>query len=203
MKFNRSAIVLMTPLAILATAVVMPGAGCSESKAPVSQTKKMADNAMPMAVATIGSASAAATQPSNQHVTGTVTFTQEKNGVKAVVELTGLSPGKHGIHIHEKTDMSAKDLTSAGGHWDPEGHKQHGGPTSEADKRHAGDLGNLEADASGKAHYEVTVPGVSIGGKNDIVGHSVIVHAKEDDMKSNPAGNAGGRVAGGAIKRMD
>ena len=93
MKFNRSAIVLMTPLAILATAVVMPGAGCSESKAPVSQTKKMADNAMPMAVATIGSASGAATQPSNQHVTGTVTFTQEKNGVKAVVDLTGLWPG--------------------------------------------------------------------------------------------------------------
>ena len=152
------------------------------------------------AVAVIAPASAAATQPANTTVAGTVTFTQEKDGVKVVVDLTGLSPGKHGIHIHEKPDMSAKDLASAGGHWDPDGHKQHGGPTSEADKRHAGDLGNLQADKDGKAHYEISVAGVSVGGKNDVVGHSVIVHAKEDDMKSNPAGNAGGRVAGGAIE---
>ena len=152
------------------------------------------------AIATIAPAGGAATQPSNTTVAGTVTFTEEKDGVKAVVELSGLSPGKHGIHIHAKTDMTAKDLSSAGGHWDPDGHKQHGGPTSEMDKRHAGDLGNLEAGADGKAHYEVSITGVSIGGKNDIVGHSVIVHAKEDDLKTNPAGNAGGRVAGGAIE---
>ena len=203
MKLNRTAVALMTPLALVAAAVVIPGLGCNQSSAPVAQTKMLADATMPMAVATISSAGAAATQPSNQHVAGTVTFTQEKEGVKAVVDLTGLAPGKHGIHIHQKADISAPDLTSAGGHWDPDGHKQHGGPASEADKRHAGDLGNLEADAGGKAHYEVSIAGVSIGGKNDIVGHSVIVHAKEDDLKSNPAGNAGGRVAGGAIKRMD
>ena len=203
MKLNRTAVALMTPLALVAAAVVIPGLGCNQSSAPVAQTKMLADATMPMAVATISSAGAAATQPSNQHVAGTVTFTQEKEGVKAVVDLTGLAPGKHGIHIHQKADISAPDLASAGGHWDPDGHKQHGGPASEADKRHAGDLGNLEADAGGKAHYEVSIAGVSIGGKNDIVGHSVIVHAKEDDLKSNPAGNAGGRVAGGAIKRMD
>lgn len=203
MKLNRTAVALVSPLALVAAAVGIPGLGCNQSSAPVVQTKMLVDAAMPTAVVTISSASAAATQPANQHVAGTVTFTQEKEGVKAVVDLTGLAPGKHGIHIHEKTDMSAPDLSSAGGHWDPDGHKQHGGPTSEADKRHAGDLGNLVADAEGKAHYEVSIAGVSIGGKNDIVGHSVIVHAKEDDMKSNPAGNAGGRVAGGAIKRMD
>lgn len=204
MKLNRTAIALFTPIALLATSAVLSGIGCNQSSAPVAaQTKMLADAAMPTAVATISSAGAAATQPSNQHVAGTVTFTQEKEGVKAVVDLTGLAPGKHGIHIHQKADISAPDLTSAGGHWDPDGHKQHGGPASEADKRHAGDLGNLEADAGGKAHYEVSIAGVSIGGKNDIVGHSVIVHAKEDDLKSNPAGNAGGRVAGGAIKRMD
>jgi Cu-Zn family superoxide dismutase len=155
---------------------------------------------MKTASATIKAAGSAATQPSNQNVSGTVTFTSDKDGVKVVADLTGLSPGKHGIHIHEKTDMSAPDLSSLGGHWDPDAHKQHGGPMGEMDKRHAGDLGNLEADASGKAHYEVTISGISIGGKNDIVGHSVVIHAKEDDLKTNPAGNAGGRIAGGAIE---
>ena len=223
LKLNRIALACVTPLSLLAVVAVIPGFGCQKEEVAAPQTKMPAEPAkmpadsakmpaesmkMPaegassamMAVATIGAAGGAATQPANQHVAGTVTFSQDKEGVKAVVDLTGLSPGKHGIHIHEKTDMTAPDLTSAGGHWDPDGHKQHGGPASESAQRHAGDLGNLEADESGKAHYEVSVSGVSIGGKNDIVGHSVIVHAKEDDLKTNPAGNAGGRVAGGAIE---
>lgn len=209
LKLNRIALACVTPFTLFAVAAVIPGLGCEKEKEVTLQPKVPADTAkMPadvaaspmMAVATIGAAGGAATQPANQHVAGTVTFSQDKDGVKAVVDLTGLSPGKHGIHIHEKTDMSAPNLTSAGGHWDPDGHKQHGGPASESAQRHAGDLGNLEADENGKAHYEVSVSGVSIGGKNDIVGHSVIVHAKEDDLKTNPAGNAGGRVAGGAIE---
>ncbi len=153
------------------------------------------------AMAKLQPAKGAATQPTNQNVGGTVTFTQAGDGVKVVANLTGLSPGKHGIHIHEKTDFSAPDLTSAGGHWDPDGHKQHGGPDSPPTARHAGDLGNIEADKSGTAHMETTFPGLSVGGggKNDVVGHSVVVHAKDDDLKSNPAGNAGGRVAAGAI----
>ena len=195
------------PLSMLVGGALMAGLGCAKSETSCaicsSATTKpalMADaQGMKSAVATIGAAKGAATQPSNQNVAGTVKFTETGDGVKVVADLTGLSPGKHGIHIHDKADMSAPDLSSAGGHWDPAGHKQHGGPTSEGDKRHAGDLGNLEADAGGKAHYELSVSGVSIGGKNDIVGHSVIIHAKEDDMKTNPAGNAGGRVAGGAI----
>ena len=196
---NRVARMLVLPVSMLAAALLLPNLGCDKDDKPATPNAAVSPAAK-MAVAVIKPAGSAATQPTNKEVTGTVTFTPEKDGVKAVADLTGLTPGKHGIHIHENADMSDPGLKSAGGHWDPDGHKQHGGPMADGDKRHAGDLGNLEADANGKAHYEVMVSGVSIGGKNDIVGHSVVIHAGEDDLKSNPAGNSGGRVAGGAIE---
>lgn len=129
-------------------------------------------------------------------VSGTVTFTKVEGGVKVVADVTGLTPGQHGFHIHEFGDCSAPDATSAGGHFNP-GHMQHGAP--DAASHHAGDLGNLEADASGKAHYELVDPTLSLNGPESIVGHGVIVHEKADDMKTQPTGNAGGRVACGAI----
>ncbi|MDB5173129.1 MAG: sodC [Phycisphaerales bacterium] len=130
-------------------------------------------------------------------ITGTATFTPADGGVKVVVEVKGLTPGKHGIHIHEKPDLSKPDLTSAGPHFNPTGHK-HGGPDGE---HHAGDLGNLEAGPDGSAHLEETVKGLSIAGAKDgVIGHSVIIHEKEDDLKSDPAGNSGKRIAGGAIE---
>ena len=130
---------------------------------------------------------------------GTVTFTQEAGGVKIVADLDGLSPGKHGIHIHEKADLSDPKLAGAGGHFNPGGaaHK-HAGPMDKS--RHAGDLGNIDADQSGHARLELTDDALSIDGpKNGVVGHSVIVHAKEDDLKGQPAGNSGDRIAGGVI----
>jgi superoxide dismutase, Cu-Zn family len=153
------------------------------------------------AEAKIEPAKGAATQPSNKDVMGTVTFTQESGGVKVVVDLTGLSPGKHGIHIHEKGDLSDAHLASTGGHWDPDMHKHHGGTSGEM--RHAGDLGNLDADASGKAHLDEMITGLTVGdgGNHDVVGHAVVIHAGEDDLKSNPAGNSGGRIAGGVIEK--
>ena len=59
---------------------------------------------------------------------------------------------------------------------------------------------NLEADGSGKAHLEITLEDISLGGKNDVLGKSVIVHAKPDDLKSQPSGNSGGRIGGGKIE---
>ena len=85
---------------------------------------------------------------------------------------------------------------SAGGHYNPEKH-EHGLPDKA--QRHAGDLGNLEADASGKAHLELTVNNITISGnKNPILGRGVIVHAKFD-YGGQPVGNAGGRIACGVI----
>ena len=132
-----------------------------------------------------------------QHCHGVVHFIQDGDAVKVIADLEGLNPGqKHAFHIHQYGDCSAPDGMSAGGHYNPEGH-QHGLPPTE--NRHAGDLGNVEADSAGKAHYEITVNNVSVlGQKNPIVGHAVIVHAKVDDA-SQPVGNAGGRIACGVI----
>ncbi len=133
---------------------------------------------------------------SGSKVTGTVTFTKSGDEVKVVADVTGLTPGKHGFHIHEFGDCSAPDATSAGGHYNPEKH-QHADRT--ATDRHVGDLGNLEADASGKAHLDWTDKMLTLSGDDSILGLAVIVHEKEDDLKSQPVGNAGGRLACGVI----
>lgn len=132
-----------------------------------------------------------------QHCHGIVRFTQEGDSVKVVADLEGLNPGqKHAFHIHQYGDCSSPDGMSAGGHYNPEGH-QHGLP--DAQNRHAGDLGNVQADNDGKAHYEITVDNVSImGHMNPILGRGVIVHAKVDDG-GQPVGNAGARIACGVI----
>ena len=153
------------------------------------------------AVANLKTAGAASTRPSWGTPTGTVTFTQTGDEkVKVAYDIKGLTPGKHGFHIHEKSDLSAPDLSSAGPHFNPTKHK-HAGPDSA--EHHAGDLGNIEADKSGNAKGSVTVSGITIGSgaANDIIGHSVIVHEKADDLKSDPSGNSGGRVAGGVIEK--
>jgi Cu-Zn family superoxide dismutase len=132
-----------------------------------------------------------------QNCHGVVRFTQEGDSVKVVADLEGLSPNqKHAFHIHQYGDCTSADGMSAGGHYNPEGH-QHGLP--QAGNRHAGDLGNVESDKDGKAHYEITVTNISISGtKNPILGRAVIVHAKVDDG-GQPVGNAGGRIACGVI----
>lgn len=131
---------------------------------------------------------------------GKATFTQEADGVKIVIDVDGLAPGKHGIHIHEKNDLSKPDLSGAGPHFNPGGTEHHHSSPDDP-KRHAGDLGNIEADQDGKGHLELTSNELSINGPtNGVVGHSVIIHKDPDDLKSQPAGNSGARIAGGAIE---
>ncbi len=129
-------------------------------------------------------------------VEGIVTFTKSGEGVKVVADVTGLTPGKHGFHIHEFGDCSSPDGKAAGGHFNPEKHP-HAGP--DAALRHAGDLGNIEADSSGKAHLELTDKMMKMSGDESIIGHGLIVHEKADDLKTQPTGDAGGRVACGVI----
>jgi Cu-Zn family superoxide dismutase len=130
------------------------------------------------------------------NVSGTITFTQTDKGVKVVADIQGLSQGKHGFHIHEFGDCNSADGASAGGHFNPDS-KQHGAPMSMM--RHMGDMGNLEADVSGKAHLEYLDSVIKLTGPNSIIGKSIIVHKGEDDLKSQPAGNSGPRVACGVI----
>jgi Cu-Zn family superoxide dismutase len=129
-------------------------------------------------------------------VSGVITFTKVDNGIKIDATLTGLTAGKHGFHIHQWGDCTADDGTSAGGHFNPED-TQHGGPDDA--ERHVGDLGNIVADASGKATYSLTDTVISFEGKHSIIGRGVIVHAGEDDLTSQPTGAAGARVACGVI----
>lgn len=133
---------------------------------------------------------------SGSQVMGTVTFTKTADGVQVVADLTGLKPGKHGFHIHEFGDCSAPDATSAGAHFNPT-NDPHAG--HDAAKRHVGDLGNIEADSSGKAHLELTDKIMTMSGDKSIIGRGVIVHEKADDLKTQPTGDAGGRLACGVI----
>lgn len=123
-----------------------------------------------------------------------------KDGEKIMIqgEVTGLTPGKHGFHIHEKGDCSAPDGMSAGGHFNPTG-KQHGDMGMES---HAGDMGNIVADDKGTAKIDIKLDAnfYKLEGENSIVGKSIIVHEKEDDLKTQPTGNSGARLACGVIE---
>lgn len=129
-------------------------------------------------------------------VHGIVTFTATDGGVKIVADVEGLTEGKHGFHVHQYGDISSLDGKSAGGHFNPEGEK-HGAPTDM--ERHVGDLGNLLANSSGKAHYERIDKEIRLEGAHSIIGRAIIVHAGEDDLVSQPTGAAGARAAYGVI----
>ena len=130
---------------------------------------------------------------------GTVTFSQAGEKVRVVANLSGLKPGSpHGFHVHEKGDCGAADGMSAGGHYNPAG-KPHGSLSTD---HHAGDMPNITADAYGNASVDVEIPGLTIGsGSADIVGKGLIVHRDPDDYKSQPAGNAGPRIACAVIRK--
>ncbi len=129
---------------------------------------------------------------------GTMTFAQERDKVLIKGQFTGLTPGAHGFHIHEKGDCSAPDGTSTGGHFNPYG-KPHGDPAKP--NHHAGDLPMLVAGADGTARFTALMDGISLEyGPGNIMGRAVIIHAMPDDFTTQPTGNSGARVACGVIK---
>ncbi|KAI8928644.1 superoxide-dismutase [Entophlyctis helioformis] len=135
--------------------------------------------------------------------TGTVTLTQdtEASPVSITLNLAGLTPGKHGFHIHEFGD-NTNGCISAGGHFNPNG-ATHGAP--EDSVRHVGDLGNIVAAADGTAKATITDPHVKLIGIHSVIGRTIVLHADEDDLGktthelSKTTGNAGGRIACGVI----
>lgn len=131
-------------------------------------------------------------------VVGVVSFIETEGGVRIVADVAGLTPGLHGFHIHEHGDCGGPGIANAGGHYNPT-NKPHGGPDSPIDERHVGDLGNLDANADGIAHYNRVDSIISLTGEQSIIGKSVLVHADPDDLKSQPTGNAGKKIACGVI----
>lgn len=137
---------------------------------------------------------------SGSDVDGTVSFKQMDNGdIMMTLSLTGVEPGRHAVHIHENGDCSADDGTSAGGHWNPtsEDHGEWGDG-----EHHLGDIGNFEVGDDGVATMTFTTDKWSMNDAdtNNILGKSVIVHAKADDFTSQPSGAAGARIACGVIQ---
>ncbi|WP_024868945.1 superoxide dismutase family protein [Pseudoxanthomonas suwonensis] len=179
---------ILAPLGLLALAA------CSTTPPPAPEPTP------PAPVSTAQQAEAVLASASGSRVSGKLTLAPMGDGVHISGEVGGLAPqGQFGFHVHEKGDCSAVDATSAGGHFNPAAtaHGRAGTAT-----HHAGDMDNISSNAEGVATVNVHLRGVTLGGgaANDIAGRAVIVHASADDYQSQPAGNAGARVACGIIK---
>lgn len=161
---------------------------------PVMDTTKVAEKTTANEVAFMLAAKSGSTAK------GEASFTELDGKVTFVANLSGLEPGMHAIHIHEKADCSAEDGKSAGGHWNPT-HEKHG-KWGDADGYHKGDIGNFEADENGNATITITTDEWCIACEDEtknVMGKGIIVHQGEDDFTSQPAGDAGARIACGGI----
>ena len=164
--------------------------GCGPTEQPAEQAEAPAQ---PMA-----RTAEASLQPTEGNtVEGTVHFEEVSGETHVEINLTELTPGRHGFHIHATGDCSAPDASSAGGHFNPDD-KPHGAP--DAAEHHIGDLGNVEANAEGQVMADLHFEFLSLEGSNSIRGKAVVVHAGEDDVQSQPSGDAGARVACGLIQ---
>ena len=143
------------------------------------------------------SATATLDSTSGSTAKGTVHFQQKSDGsVDVMVDLTGVPPGVHGFHVHDKGDCGDNG-NAAGGHFNPTA-MAHGAP--DAMPHHAGDFGNVTADAHGAVKIHFNTRSVSVeAGASSAVGHAVILHGNPDDLTTQPSGNAGPRIACGVV----
>ncbi|MCM2282166.1 MAG: superoxide dismutase family protein [Bdellovibrionaceae bacterium] len=187
LSMSRKTALLLSALTLAACASTNNGADGSTASTAATQTAPLAEQAQTTLQAAPG-----------QKVAGTVQFQQTSEGVKVTGEFAGFAPkSKHGIHIHENGDCSDPKFSSAGAHFNPT-QAPHGAPG--AHEKHAGDLGNLTADSKGKAKLDLTLPNTKLGDNaTGFIGRAIIVHMKADDLKSQPSGNSGDRIACGTI----
>ena len=135
---------------------------------------------------------------------GTAKFTVAANGVKVSVKVSRLTPGEHGIHIHSVGKCEGPAFSSAGGHFNPN-NSHHGIHNLKDPKPHAGDMPNLTAEQNGRASASFILAGATLDdGANSLFhegGTALVIHAKADDLMSDPSGNSGDRIACGVIEK--
>ncbi len=139
--------------------------------------------------------------------TGTATFTATPEGTRVSVQVSGLKPGMHGMHIHTNpsctntTDAAGKVTVfgGAGEHFDPMMAGHHLGPQASNTAGHAGDIPMLNVGADGTANTEFVSSKISLSGATSVVGRSLVIHANPDDYKTDPSGNSGARERCGVI----
>ncbi|MEX0608414.1 MAG: superoxide dismutase family protein [Balneolaceae bacterium] len=131
----------------------------------------------------------------DQEISGSVIFEETTGGVLVQGNFEGLEEGEHGFHVHQFGDCSANDGSSAGGHFSPE-ENPHGAPDAEEGNRHMGDMGNLNATSGQTTTISYVDEVIDI---NQIIGRAVVIHGSQDDLESQPSGDAGPRLACGVI----
>ena len=129
---------------------------------------------------------------------GTVTATEMNRSLRVQVDARMMPPGPHGVHVHMVGRCDGPDFTTAGGHWNPT-NRQHGSQNPAGP--HVGDMPNLLIGTDGSGSLSITLPGGTLAGLMDGDGSAFVVHASADDLRTDPAGNSGGRIACGVFER--
>lgn len=183
---------LLAPCAIVAALAAL--AGCTH------RTDEGPETPPPGGPQGAGAAVATLESKSGSTAVGTATFTAEGDEVELKIDIAGATPGEHAVHIHEKGDCGAPDAMSAGEHWNPTNvaHGKWGEPPY-----HLGDIGNMKVGEDGRGSISLKTDQWTLGtgAMDDVVGHSIVVHAQPDDFKTQPAGGAGARIACGVIRQ--
>lgn len=183
---------------LIATAALISFVGCKENKKDaivvvekvVSDVKKTPQKSVSFRLES----------KNESNTTGKAQFVELDGSVSFYMEVMGLNPGVHAVHIHEKADCSSPDGKSAGGHWNPTLSKH--GKWGNAEGFHRGDIGNLTADKNGNGRISLKTNEWCIGCDDDkmnVIGKGIIVHQGADDYVTQPTGAAGGRISCGGI----
>ncbi|RKG89954.1 superoxide dismutase family protein [Corallococcus terminator] len=185
---------LLIAAALTTTPALAQDAGTPAAAAPAPAATDAAKKPAPKP----GEMAKAALKDAQGKDVGTVTFEQAPTGVLVKGTLSNLPAGEHAIHIHETGKCDAPDFKTAGGHFNPT-KKQHG--VLAAKGKHEGDLPNLYVPADGKVQFDFFAQGLKVKSMFDKDGSAVVVHATKDDYHTDPAGDAGGRIACGLAEK--
>lgn len=192
MKDKRQGWRLALPFAFVVAGCASPETGSSDAARPMVMAPD-AEYAAEIKVPIVGK--------SESKTSGMASFKTMKDHVHLTLDVENAPPGIHAVHLHQKADCSSTDAKSAGDHWNPTGDKH--GRLGSMPHAHLGDIGNLKVGPNGKGHLEFMTRRWTIGGRSDtnVMDHAIVIHAKADDFRSQPSGNAGDRIGCGEIRK--